>query len=76
MFGRWFDWVIELPGWLRSTVAIGLALVGAAVCWVGAKVGLSSEAGKIGGAIIGLAIGLFAIGLLWTTGAIKTRRAH
>ena len=63
MVGRFFEWLTELPGWLRSVVAIVLALCGVAMCWMGGRIGLAAEAGKLGGALIGVAVGLFALGL-------------
>jgi hypothetical protein len=64
MVGRFFDWLTELPGWLRGVASLALALAGVAICWLGGRFGLLAEAGKLGGAIIGIAVGLLAIGLV------------
>ena len=63
MVDRFFEWLTEIPGWLRSLAAIALALCGVVMCWLGGRIGLAAEAGKFGGALIGVAVGLFALGL-------------
>jgi multisubunit Na+/H+ antiporter MnhB subunit len=63
---RWadnfFDWIIEVPSWLRSVVAIVIAAAGLGVCVFAGRIGMP-EGGKFGGAVIGIGVALFAFDL-------------
>ena len=57
-----FDRVVEAPGWLRSVVALLLAAIGVAVFVLCGRLGVH-EGGKLGGVLIALGLGLFAVDL-------------